>query len=319
MRWGLRAVGVLLVMVLAGRGNAVEEGYRSRALNPGHLLELQRGIDECQRQVEKAPDADTRSAWQEELCKRLIQAEDYDWALESAKEVFGTPGANEERKAAHHFLIAQIYALRMEASPSLARMEENRQAAIRCAGEVVSTRYPKKWMVRESAQQLLRSLEDPTRIREIRAWVEKRERNGRDPAKQAAASAQTRHLERSVAAGARVAAAEPVRAAIESRLGSKEAYSEVGRISGNASVSFSRTGAASEAGRSGYGSANRASGVLRQPIVIDGVNVRPAEKAHVPSIANPYAPGAAPEIATSKYGFDEKTGVQRGGKASLRT
>lgn len=158
--------------------HSVDDSYHSKSLSPAHLTELRKSVQECLGRVNAARDPETRSVFQEELCKRLVQAEDYDNALNVAAAICNTPSINPERRAAHHFMIAQIYELKMRASPNLELMEQNRQRAAAATQEVIARHYPRRWMVTESAERLLKEINDPKFINETRAWVRKREAGG---------------------------------------------------------------------------------------------------------------------------------------------
>lgn len=202
----LSSGGCFAVLLLAAFSPAwgIETPYGSKTLNPQHVRELQINIQQLAQKVNSAPDPETRGRCQEELCKRLVQAEDYDNALRVASSVHESRGVNPERRAAHHFLIAQIYALKMEASPNTALMAENRTRAVQAAQEVVRQGYPDKWMVSEAAQRLLRDLQDPSHIAKVQSGVEKRQNGGSDPEKLAMARAQSQSIEQAVSGGGRL-------------------------------------------------------------------------------------------------------------------
>jgi hypothetical protein len=149
--------------------------YQSKCLTPQHQRELNGNIQTLALKVTQTRNVDQRSRYQEELCKKLIQAEDYDNALRAALAVSQTKGIDEERRAVHHFLIAQIYALKMEASPTLVLMDQNRNSALMAVAEVMGKHYPEKWMIGDAARQLRAELQDPMHMAKVRAWVRKRE------------------------------------------------------------------------------------------------------------------------------------------------
>jgi len=171
-------LGIMLCFMLKQGYCGDDDSYHSKSLSPAHMAELHKSIQECLARVNAARDPETRSVIQEELCKRLVQAEDYDNALTVAAAVCNTPSINPERRAAHHFMIAQIYELKMRASPNLDLMEQNRQRAAAAAQEVIAKRYPRRWMITDSAERLLKELNDPKYINDARAWVQKREAGG---------------------------------------------------------------------------------------------------------------------------------------------
>ncbi len=176
---------LLIAGLFAGCGVlawAVEPAYRSKSLTPQHKRELQISIQKCAERVNSSRDLETRSQCQEELCQRLIQAEEYDNALHVARAIYETQGIDEERKAAHHFLMAQILALKMEASPSVDLMEQNRRLALESAKQVAAKRYPVKWGVGDAARQLIVDLQNPQRTAEVRGRVLQRQGGGSTPA-----------------------------------------------------------------------------------------------------------------------------------------
>jgi hypothetical protein len=266
--------------------------YSTKALAPLHRLEIKRSIAECRAKVRSAPDAETRARQLEELCKKLIQAEEYDEAIAVAKEVMNCEGADPERRAVHHFLIAQIYAMRMEASPTLELMEQNRELALKTAREVLARRYPQKWLVSESAAQLIRSLNDETHLREVRGWVEKRQNDPAFLSKLRLAQMQSAHLDRTPNLGG----------SQQNRLSPSQYSPAVPR--GTAIVTYSRaqlTGDRAEAplGKQEANQVARPKTILRGPIVIDGSRVHALTKSVSPSTVSPYAPGAEPRISAS--------------------
>jgi hypothetical protein len=171
--------------------------YRTRSLSPEHKRELRQSIAESVAQINAAQDVVSRGRYQEELCKKLLQAEDYESALKVAHSIFSTPGIEPERRAAHHYMIAQIYAYRMKASPTVTLMEENRRMAAEVAADVVNRNYPKQWMVTEAAKNLLKELNDRKQLAAIRSAIEKRKNGGVMPANEALARSQSVALERS--------------------------------------------------------------------------------------------------------------------------
>ncbi len=280
------------------------ELYRSRSLTPQHRRELERAIAQCVREISLAKDPNTRTQLQEELCKKLIQTEDYDTALLVAQEIYNTQGINPERRAVHHFLIAQIYAMRMEASPSLELMEKNRQAAIAAAEEVVQARYPRKWLISESAAQLLKTLRDPQHIRLVRGWVEKRQsQSGESPSRISAARAQTVAAERALQTSGKGSWAPE-----SSSFNAEGAPKSSPLTQGKASVSYSRAAgeensAAVRASRTPTSDSAKPRSEAT-PVVIEGSKIQPLWR--VPPAASPYAPGAAPptnDPIASQYGF----------------
>ena len=298
MKVWIKSIGLAvgLCVGLAFSKVQAENTYRTRAFAPSHRLDLQRSIAECMAKVRAAVDPDSRTRYQEELCKKLIQAEEYDRALQVAKEVAETQGANPERRAVHHFLIAQIYAMRMESSPNVALMEENRQQAIRAAQEVIQRQYPKKWLVTESAKQLLRTLNDPKHLREVRGWVEKREASASFASKLLTSQIQSVQLDRGVKVGG-------VNASGDSSLSPSETRP---LARGTVTVTFSRaegdSRSASTVQRDSSGSERKVK-TFTGPIVIEGTKVHAMRKLESvpPRPTSPYAPGAAPTVASPLY------------------
>jgi len=298
---------VLFVVLCVPCFSAAAELYRSRSLTPQHRRELERAIAQTVREISLAKDLNTRTQLQEELCKKLIQSEDYDTALLVAQEIYNTQGINPERRAVHHFLIAQIYAMRMEASPSLELMEKNRQAAIAAAEEVVRARYPRKWLISESAAQLLNTLRDPQHIRLVRGWVEKRQsQNGETPGRIWASRAQSSAVEQTFQSADKAALGTPLNA-----FNVEGASKSSNVMQGKALVSYSR--AAADATRVALSIAQNPtahSGKSRSeatPVVIEGSKIQPLWR--VPPTASPYAPGAEP---TSKDGIVSSYGFRNG-------
>lgn len=286
-------IAVLLCLSAHVFGDVV---YSTKAMAPSHRLELRRAIAECRAKVRNSPDGETRSRFQEELCKKLIQAEEYDEALAVAREVMNCPSADAERRAVHHFLVAQIYAMRMEASPSLELMEENRRLALKTAQEVVARRYPEKWLVGESARQLIRSLNDEKHLQEVRGWVQKRQNDPAFFAKLRMAQTQTALLERGVRVGPSGRGASS---------NSSSANSSLALTRGTASVSYSRASAEtslhSSSGTPPEPRPTHSRTFLRGPIVIDGSRVHTLAKSApaVGVLPSPYAPGAEPQVSPS--------------------
>jgi hypothetical protein len=298
MRRNLTHIAVVLALAFGGAAWA-DSVYHARSIAPGHRLELQRCIAQMRASLKSTNNPDARSKLLEELCKKLIQAEEYDDALATAREVVACEGADVERRAVHHFLVAQIYAMRMEASPSVELMEENRQLAIRTAQEVIARHYPRKWLISESATQLIQSLTDPQHLREVRGWVEKRQNDPAFESKLRVARVQSAQIDRLLSGGGAAAAAV-------SNLAPDAGRGVVSR--GTASVSYSRAAeqsvvvpaTKSAATRPQQGAELHAPVTVRGPIVIDGNRVHRLQKlsssaASIPP--SPYAPGAEPQIS----------------------
>jgi hypothetical protein len=251
--------------------------YQSKCLTPEHQRELNRAIQNLAVKVTQTRNVEQRSRYQEELCKKLIQTEDYDNALKAARAVFQTTGIDEERRAVHHFLIAQIYALKMEASPTLALMDQNRTQALMAVAEVQGKRYPEKWTIGDAARQLRAELQDPMHMAEVRAWVRKREGSGAS----ASGGVTTRDVARGFGEGG---------ATVSSGV-AQPAGDAMGRVVDIQRDDFARRTGSSQSASPAPGqpingdvtnriqAAIRSAGALREPIVIDGMGRRSAESA----------------------------------------
>lgn len=325
-----------------------EPTYKSKNLNPQHQRELQRCIDDCATKVNKAVDPESRSLCQEELCKRMLQAEDYDNALKVATAIAETEGINPERRAAHHYLTAQIYALKMEASPNLTLMEDNRRQALITAEQVRAKNYDDKWMINEAVQNLTKRLNDPKKLEEIAAWVRKRQFGDLPQDKIATANAQSNTVtkklggffgKKSGKVEVDTAASNPARDALvakttkpvvefsrpassvsmESDVGAKQrdGGSKIG-FSDGTKVVFSEKPAASTALTStgpkkidlGQSNPNR---VLQSPIIISGMDVRAAEKkveVNLDQMGRPWPKEDALPAGESPYAKGKEPNVQ---------
>jgi hypothetical protein len=190
-RWMIIAACTYAAAIAVGEDTT----YQSRKLYPTHKQQQSNDIYNSAVKVHAAGDAETRGQQQQELCKKLIQAEKYDEALKIAHDIAGTPGINEERRAAHHFLIADIYNRKMQASPNTALMQQNRQRAMQAAQEVIAQKYPAKWHTTEMASALLKDLQDPQHMQQVSDWVQKRQCNGCDNTKENFAQRQLAYME----------------------------------------------------------------------------------------------------------------------------
>jgi hypothetical protein len=190
-RWMIIALCTQAAAVAVGEDNT----YQSRNLYPQHKMQQTSEIYSTAAKVQAANDSESRSVQQQELCKKLIQAEKYDEALKIAHEIASTPNINAERRAAHHYLIADIYNRKMQASPNAQLMQQNRQRAIQAAQEVVNQQYPAKWHVTEMASSLLKDLQDPQHMQQVADWVQKRQCNGCDTSKENFAKRQLAYME----------------------------------------------------------------------------------------------------------------------------
>jgi hypothetical protein len=190
-RWMIIALCANTAAIAVGEDTT----YQSRKLDPQHKQYLNSDIYNSAAKVQAANDAESRSLQQQELCKQLIKAEKYDDALRVAHEIASTPGINAERRAAHHYLIAEIYNRKMEASPTPQLMEQNRQRAMQAAQEVIAQKYPAKWGCGEMATALLNNLQDPQHMQQVSEWVQKRQCNGCDSTKATFAKRQLAYME----------------------------------------------------------------------------------------------------------------------------
>ncbi len=262
---------------------AAEPVYQSKALSPQHVRELQQGIHDCVAKVNATADADERACCQEELCKALLQAEDYDKAIRVAEAIYRTPKVNEERRAVAHYLIAEVQTRKTEASPTLELMEQNRRLALENIESVLAGKYPEKWMVNDSARRLRADLQDPSWNREVQARVVKRQSGGLN----------VQHLATAYQAGY-----DPMPV---NREGAKVSFSRVSESNPGGAVNitrndFSRTNRAPLSNGPRIPNAQTEVGVQRavnkarllsEPIVIDGMGIRkPRVKTDTEKIAD---------------------------------
>lgn len=182
-------------LVTAATCGASESRDTNRVLNPYHEQQLQDQIQKCASGVMACSDAEQRCLKQQELCQLLIRSDRYDEALQVANNIFKTDSANGERRAAHHFLMAEIYNRKMKASRTLDDMEKNRQYALSAAQEVISKNYPSKWGVSEHARALIRNLSDAQLMAGVKQRVAARQGAKGDSAKEAIADAQRKYLD----------------------------------------------------------------------------------------------------------------------------
>jgi len=187
----------MLISTIGVCGQAASETatYTGRNLNPYHEQQLQDQIRKCASGILACSDAELRCVKQQELCQLLIRSERFDEALQVANNIYKTDQAEGERKAAHHFLMAEIYNRKMKASPTVSEMEKNRQYSLSAAQEVVDKNYPSKWRVSEHARTLIRELSDPKSMATVKQRVAMRESSAGDSAKEAIAEAQRRYLD----------------------------------------------------------------------------------------------------------------------------
>jgi hypothetical protein len=172
--------------------------FHTRGLSQAHAEELRRAVLDAARRVNAATNINERTRWQEELCKRLIQSEDYVSALHVANAIYQTEGADPERRAVHHFLMARIYRMMMDAALDPVAMEDARQLAIKTAQEVQRSRYPTGWGIGAAAAQLQKELSSRQTIAAAEFAASKRAQGGVDPRQAEAARAQTAAMEAAI-------------------------------------------------------------------------------------------------------------------------
>lgn len=268
---------------------AAEPVYQSKALSPQHVRELQQGIHDCVAKVNATAHPDERAKCQEDLCKALLQAEDYDKAIRVAEAIYRTPKVNEERRAVAHYLIAEVQTQKTEASPTLELMEQNRRQALANIESVLAEKYPEKWMVNDSARRLRAMLQDPSWNREAQARVVKRQSGGLNVRRQSTP----------VQAGYAPMAVD--------RQGAKVSFSRVDGASATGAVNitrddFSRVSREPMSNGPRIPNAQTQIGVQRavnrarllsEPIVIDGMGIRkPRAKTDTEKIADAAAQSA---------------------------
>lgn len=281
-------------------------------LNPNRLRELNESIRECVQRVNSASGADARSQCQEQLCKKLIQAEDYDNALNVANAIYRTPGIDQERKAAHHFLIAQIYSLKMEASQTEGLMRANRLAALDAAKEVIGKNYNEKWKISEAAGKLVQQLEDPKHMQRVDDWVRKRQSGGEDPQKYATAYQQSVSVDKSAGGmrGAIAGLGRYIPGVGRSRsAGSQVSVSAAPRAASSSDIVISdlqqRRSSARTLSNNNPLLDNGATArhtALESPIIINGTNIRRVDPGSrvAPTSYDHAWPTASPQLAQSQ-------------------
>jgi hypothetical protein len=166
----------------------------SRNLNPYHEQQLESQIRKCASGVLACSDAEQRSLKQQELCQLLIRAERYDEAMQVAYNIYKSEPSATERRAAYHFMVAEIHSRKMKAASSPEEMETCRRDALAAAQDVLNQKYPSKWHVSEYARDLVRDLSDSTAMARVRQRVVSRQGKG-DVTKEAIADAQRKYLD----------------------------------------------------------------------------------------------------------------------------
>lgn len=188
----------------------------SRNLNPYHQQQLDNQIRECASAVVACTTADERVKKQQELCQLLIRAERYDDAVQVAYNIYQSEGRQTERRAAYHFLVAEIYNRKMQSATTDLEMEEARKAALETAQQVIDQNYPAKWHVAQYARDLVKDLNDANNLARVKQRLATRQGSG-DVTREAIADAQRRYLDatqggsapmRSSSGGLRVPSAE---------------------------------------------------------------------------------------------------------------
>ena len=154
---------------------AADNSYQTRALSPKHRMDLEQNVKQAQTAVAQANSLQQWGVAMEELCKQLLLLEHYDEAMDVALKVANKQGVDPERRAAHHFLVAQINMYKLEASPTAAEMQRNRQLAERAANDVIARQYSPQWGVTEAAQQLLAKLRSPEYIGNVNSGIRQRQ------------------------------------------------------------------------------------------------------------------------------------------------
>lgn len=183
----------LVALALAGV-QPVYAASQSRNLNPYHEQQLESQIRKCASGVMACTDAEEKSVRQQELCQLLIRAERYDEALQVSYNIYRAESSSSERKAAYHFMVAEIYSRKMKAATTTAEMDSCRRSALAAAQEVLDQKYPAKWGVSGYARELVRNLNDSESMGRLRQRVANRQGQG-DSTKEAIADAQRRYLD----------------------------------------------------------------------------------------------------------------------------
>lgn len=234
----LNTVGLATAFLFAATmsGAYAADSYGGRNLNPYHERQLLTQINQCASGVLACTDTEKRCLKQQELCQLLIRADRFDEALQVAYNIYQTKSADDERRAAHHYLMAEIYNRKMKASRTMDAMLKNRQFALSAAQEVVEKDYPSRWQISERARALIRELNDSKTMGHVRQRVASREGSG-DSAKLAIAEAQRKYLD-ATQGGGRRATVSPQHAANFVRVAPEQkSKPDSGRLSGAVDVS----------------------------------------------------------------------------------
>lgn len=189
-----RWMWVVVCGLLSGNAICSDSGQVSKSLNPYHEQKLQNDIKSCAAQVLATANPEEKCLRQQELCKKLIQAERYDEAVEVASNIYNTPNVNAERRAAHHFLMADIYSRKMQASTTLSSMDSNRNQALAVIRQIDAENYPARWEVPAHARRLEKELNDNAKYETLKRKVAARQGLVQDNGKDAVADAQSKYL-----------------------------------------------------------------------------------------------------------------------------
>lgn len=186
---------IVVCGILCGSALTARAEHATHNFNPYHERKLQEDIRISAAEVLSANDPEEKCLRQQDLCKKLIQAERYDDALKVANNIYQTPNVNAERKAAHHYLMADIYRRKMESSKTLNDMDENRKQALAVISQIEQERYPEKWGISSHANRLAKQLTDQGKYDQLKKRVATRQGLLQDTGKDAVADAQRKYLD----------------------------------------------------------------------------------------------------------------------------
>ncbi|MDD4278534.1 MAG: hypothetical protein PHX74_02245 [Candidatus Sumerlaeales bacterium] len=168
----------LCVMAMVTDAHTQNDDYQTKAISPAHRAKINSDLQNARAKVSQARNPQDWGVAMEELCKQLLQTEDYDNAIKAANAVARQNGVDRERRAAHHFLVAQILALKMEASPNTGEMQRNKRLALSAAQEVREQNYPAQWGITDQAQKLIIKLSDGEYTQSVAQDISKRQTGG---------------------------------------------------------------------------------------------------------------------------------------------
>lgn len=196
-RWKITTLACIITTATALHSHAQQApGSQGKELNPFHEKQIQQRIQACAAEVLNCRDGSKEKVLkQQELCQLLIRSDRYDQALEVAHNIFKTPAAGDERQAAHHYLMAEIYRHKMNSSHTSRDMEQNRQYALTVAQEVLDKKYPANWEVSRHARTLIKELTDSRLMGVVQQRVAEREGTNSRNNKEEIANAQRRYLD----------------------------------------------------------------------------------------------------------------------------